>query len=55
MFVVDNRSQASMFQRSLSDANGKVNDIVRSYLANEEDGMQERIRLADYALPYFVG
>ena len=44
IFVIDNRSQASMFQRSLSDANGKVNDIVRTYLTNEEEAMQERIR-----------
>ena len=44
IFVVENGSQASMFQRSLSDANGKVNDIVRTYLTNEEEAMQERIR-----------
>eukprot|EP00112_Aurelia_sp_Birch-Aquarium-sp1_P016376 Seg3707.2 transcript_id=Seg3707.2/GoldUCD/mRNA.D3Y31 product="Proline-rich AKT1 substrate 1" protein_id=Seg3707.2/GoldUCD/D3Y31 len=38
-------SHARMFQRSLSDANSKVNEIVKKYLSFEEDAMQERIRI----------
>lgn len=41
----DNRGQASMFQRSLSDANSKVDDMVKCYLISEEEAMQERIRI----------
>ena len=36
--------QLKMFQRSLSDANFQVNDIVKKYLAFEEQAMNERIR-----------
>ena len=39
-----------MFQRSLSDANSKVNDMEKCYLVNEEEAMQERIRFVSLCL-----
>ena len=48
--ITDNRGQASMFQRSLSDANSKVDDMVKCYLISEEEAMQERIRFVYLSL-----
>lgn len=41
----DRDTQAKMFHRSLSDAHLRVNKIVEKFLVNEEDAMQERIRI----------
>ena len=41
---VERASSVLMSQRSLSESNKKVNDIVKRYLASEEEAMQEKIR-----------